>query len=550
MMPLKFGNRASGQRLGDRDHRGQRRRHPHRRAVAAPARPTPAVSEISTEFSVVTAGTSSSSAIIAGSTPPEPSVDRLPGDHQVEPGALHRRREHLRGQPEIRADQRLVGDLHRRRRTHREALAHGRGGGLAGAIDSTTTSASGILVGVATAPTSSARSPISSSTVSLAPRSARPVSRLELAIPVRVRDLLDQDDDLHSPLLRLIESIRPARDAASRRGRTGYRGQRRREVDDAETRPLPVDPIAEAKRQWIAHGWTDAAAGMSAVTSIIRAQQLMLARIDATLQAVRLSFARYEMLRCSASPARDGCRWPARIARLQVHPTSVTNTVDRLDADGLVEREPHPDDGRPRCSCLTDAGRELVERATARAQRRGVRRAGLSDDDTDELVSIIARFRQGRRRLRRSRAGPRPARSDRETVARRASHALTGSAVGTVAVGRASRGRRPCPPSGRRCRTAPAKTCRSNRRPSASEVSSAASSAAFAAYTDGQRLRGDRVGDLRGLVQQVGGGDDPRDEPGALGLRGIHHPAGEHELGGLVVADRADEALRCRPCRG
>ena len=38
--------------------------------------------------------------------------------------------------------------------------------------------------------------------------------------------------------------------------------------------PLPVDPIAEAKRQWTAHGWTDAAAGMSAVTSIIRAQQL------------------------------------------------------------------------------------------------------------------------------------------------------------------------------------------------------------------------------------------------------------------------------------
>ncbi len=61
-------------------------------------------------------------------------------------------------------------------------------------------------------------------------------------------------------------------------------------------RRLPVDPIAEAKRQWLAHGWTDAAAGMTAVTSIMRAQQLMLARVDAALRPFHLTFARYELL--------------------------------------------------------------------------------------------------------------------------------------------------------------------------------------------------------------------------------------------------------------
>ena len=40
----------------------------------------------------------------------------------------------------------------------------------------------------------------------------------------------------------------------------------------AAPKRLPVDPIAEAKRQWIAHGWEGAAAGMTVVTSIIRAQ--------------------------------------------------------------------------------------------------------------------------------------------------------------------------------------------------------------------------------------------------------------------------------------
>ena len=33
----------------------------------------------------------------------------------------------------------------------------------------------------------------------------------------------------------------------------------------AGSRRLPVDPIAEAKRQWVAHGWESAASGMTAV---------------------------------------------------------------------------------------------------------------------------------------------------------------------------------------------------------------------------------------------------------------------------------------------
>lgn len=58
-------------------------------------------------------------------------------------------------------------------------------------------------------------------------------------------------------------------------------------------RPLPIDPLAEARRQWIAHGWTDAADGMAVVTSVMRAQQLLLARVDAALKPFRLTFARY-----------------------------------------------------------------------------------------------------------------------------------------------------------------------------------------------------------------------------------------------------------------
>jgi DNA-binding MarR family transcriptional regulator len=162
----------------------------------------------------------------------------------------------------------------------------------------------------------------------------------------------------------------------------------------AGPRRLPVDPIAEAKRQWIAHGWDDAAVGMTAVTSIIRAQQLVLARVERTLKPFALSFARYEMLRLLAFTRERRMPMASAIARLQVHPTSVTNTVERLVRDGLVVREQHPADGRAAMLVLTDAGQDLVDRATAALNTEVFREPGLSDDDTEELVSIIARLRR------------------------------------------------------------------------------------------------------------------------------------------------------------
>ena len=158
--------------------------------------------------------------------------------------------------------------------------------------------------------------------------------------------------------------------------------------------PLPVDPIAEAKRQWISHGWADAAAGMSAVTSITRAQQLMLARIDAALKPYSLSFARFEMLRLLAFTRSGRMPMASAIARLQVHPTSVTNTVDRLVRDGFVEREPHPEDRRAAVIVITAAGRDLVERATVDLNDSVFVNPGIDDDDTAELVRIIARLRK------------------------------------------------------------------------------------------------------------------------------------------------------------
>ena len=106
------------------------------------------------------------------------------------------------------------------------------------------------------------------------------------------------------------------------------------------------DPIGEAHRQWVAHGWADAADGMAMVTSVVRAQQLLMERIDAVLRPRGLTFARYEVLRL-LSFAREAAMPMSRLGSLlQVHPTSVTSAVDRLVAQGYVERVRGDDDRR------------------------------------------------------------------------------------------------------------------------------------------------------------------------------------------------------------
>lgn len=128
--------------------------------------------------------------------------------------------------------------------------------------------------------------------------------------------------------------------------------------------PLSRDPVAEAHEHWVAHGWGEAADGMAAVTSLMRAQQIVLGRVEAALRPFGVTFARYEVLMLLLF-SRSGAL-PMRVIgqRLQVHPTSVTNAVDRLEEAGLVTREPHPTDRRTTLVRLTRAGRGVARRAT------------------------------------------------------------------------------------------------------------------------------------------------------------------------------------------
>jgi DNA-binding MarR family transcriptional regulator len=157
---------------------------------------------------------------------------------------------------------------------------------------------------------------------------------------------------------------------------------------------LPFDPVAEARRQWQARGWDDAAPGMAAVTSLMRAQQILLARVEEVLRPHALSFARYEVLMLLLF-SRNGSLPLSRLGdRLQVHPASVTNVVDRLEQQALVRRVPHPSDRRATLAEITEAGRDLALAATADLNAKVFTQPGLDAGGVDALVGVLESLRR------------------------------------------------------------------------------------------------------------------------------------------------------------
>jgi DNA-binding MarR family transcriptional regulator len=155
---------------------------------------------------------------------------------------------------------------------------------------------------------------------------------------------------------------------------------------------LPFDPIDEAAAQW-ARRW-QGVPQMHAVTSLMRVQQLVLARLDAILKPHGLTFARYEALVLLTFSSRGSLPLGKMGERLQVHPTSVTSIVDRLEAAGLVVRRRHPDDGRAVLAEITPAGRDLTEKATADLVGADFGLGVLDEADLRALSELLRPVRQ------------------------------------------------------------------------------------------------------------------------------------------------------------
>lgn len=154
---------------------------------------------------------------------------------------------------------------------------------------------------------------------------------------------------------------------------------------------LPFDPIERAAAIWERR--FGAARAMAAVTSIMRVHQILLSELDGLLRPFGLTFARYEAL-VLLSFSRTGAL-PLRMIgeRLMVHPTSVTNTIDRLEGQRFVVRRPNPQDRRGTLAEITPAGRDVVRRATDVLMAAGFGLSGYRDQQLDTMFSLLRDLR-------------------------------------------------------------------------------------------------------------------------------------------------------------
>jgi len=159
-------------------------------------------------------------------------------------------------------------------------------------------------------------------------------------------------------------------------------------------RQLAFDPIAEARRQWDAHWRSEATPQMVAVTSIMRAQQILLQRLNALLEPLDLTFPRYETLMILYYSRAGELPLGKLSDRLQVHRASVTNVIDKLEASGYVVRIAHERDRRAILARITDRGREVAVSATQTLNEAEFAMAPLDTGSCEQLFDLLEPLRR------------------------------------------------------------------------------------------------------------------------------------------------------------
>jgi len=133
---------------------------------------------------------------------------------------------------------------------------------------------------------------------------------------------------------------------------------------------------------------------MSAVTSIMRVQQILIARLNDVVEPFGLTFPRYEALMLLFLSRQGSLPLGQMGARLQVHRTSVTNLIDGLERSGYVRRIPHDQDRRTTLAAITDPGRKAAEAATAALNEERFGTAPLSRGELEQLSDVLQRIRE------------------------------------------------------------------------------------------------------------------------------------------------------------
>ena len=88
----------------------------------------------------------------------------------------------------------------------------------------------------------------------------------------------------------------------------------------------------------------------------------------------------------------DGLTQKELVRRLDVEQATMANTLARMERDGLIAREPHPEDRRAQCVRLTDTARALEGEAKAAATAANEQAlAGFSKTERARFLDFMQR---------------------------------------------------------------------------------------------------------------------------------------------------------------
>lgn len=112
------------------------------------------------------------------------------------------------------------------------------------------------------------------------------------------------------------------------------------------------------------------------------------------LAATSMPLSSYDVLLQLAEAPHRRLRMADLADRVLLSRSGLTRLIDRLQGEGLVRREPSPDDARGTFTVLTEEGMKRL-RAAAPVHLAGIRRhwlAHFSDDELRQLGALLGRI--------------------------------------------------------------------------------------------------------------------------------------------------------------
>lgn len=158
-------------------------------------------------------------------------------------------------------------------------------------------------------------------------------------------------------------------------------------------RPAPFDVVEASRRVWLQRWEPEAASGMAVFTAILRSYQLLNDQVLKVMHHHDLTFPRYQVLAWLATDPESAqtLGWIGRT--LRIPPATVTDVIDRLEAEKLVRRAPHPSDARTTLAVITAKGRRVASAATEDLNATVYERVGLTEAERDQLIALLAVLR-------------------------------------------------------------------------------------------------------------------------------------------------------------